>query len=272
MNTPDNTKQSGFTLIETLIALFILVLAVSAPLSLAYQSIQSSRTTTGNVLAFYLAQEALEYIKNWRNDNVNQTPPKQWDDGISTVCASFCDIDITKPNYPSAVNQCTPGNNHNSCGYLQYDAASNLYEVQNGVSENELKRSVQWNAINGYEAVVTVLVTWTVNGVDYEYELSERMYDTGTVAAEQIPICGNRKCELWEDYTSCQADCAGTGAGDTDGDLIQDVGDNCWCVSNPLQQDTDGDRVGDMCDWDIIERPPGGPIPPEACCDSACGQ
>ncbi len=42
----------------------------------------------------------------------------------------------------------------------------------------------------------------------------------------------------------------GTGAVDTDGDGIYDDQDNCPSVANPLQEDTDNDGLGDICDDD----------------------
>ena len=39
--------------------------------------------------------------------------------------------------------------------------------------------------------------------------------------------------------------------GDTDGDGILDVVDNCIRVANPDQRDTDGDGFGNVCDGDL---------------------
>ncbi len=38
---------------------------------------------------------------------------------------------------------------------------------------------------------------------------------------------------------------------DQDGDLVDDIIDNCTAVANPAQQDTDGDGFGNMCDGDF---------------------
>lgn len=42
--------------------------------------------------------------------------------------------------------------------------------------------------------------------------------------------------------------CNGVGAADTDGDAVQDCLDNCPSLNNPLQEDADGDGVGDACE------------------------
>jgi prepilin-type N-terminal cleavage/methylation domain-containing protein len=56
--------SSGFTLIETLVAIFILVLATTGPLSFAQSGLRASFVARDQVVAFYLAQDAIETIKN----------------------------------------------------------------------------------------------------------------------------------------------------------------------------------------------------------------
>src|SRR5262249_54890060 len=41
---------------------------------------------------------------------------------------------------------------------------------------------------------------------------------------------------------------AGTGAGDHDGDGVDDLSDNCPTVPNPSQANADGDALGDACE------------------------
>lgn len=56
--------QGGFTLLETLVAIFILVLALNALLTLTTDSLFTSNYAKNESTAVYLAQEAMDYIKN----------------------------------------------------------------------------------------------------------------------------------------------------------------------------------------------------------------
>jgi len=60
----------GFTLIETLVAISILVTAIVGPMTLASQALSSAYYARDQVTAFHLAQEAVETIRNVRDSNI----------------------------------------------------------------------------------------------------------------------------------------------------------------------------------------------------------
>lgn len=61
--------RRGFTMIETLVAVFILMLSITGPLYFVSQSLQSAYYARDQVTAFYLTQESVELIKNIRDTN-----------------------------------------------------------------------------------------------------------------------------------------------------------------------------------------------------------
>ena len=62
-------KHKGFTLVEAMVAISILSLAVTGPLIIAQKGLGSAIYARDQITAFYLAQEAVEYIRNVRDSN-----------------------------------------------------------------------------------------------------------------------------------------------------------------------------------------------------------
>lgn len=60
--------DSGFTLLEALVAISILMVAVSAPITIAQKGLSSAVYSKDQMIAAYLAQDAIEYIKNKRDE------------------------------------------------------------------------------------------------------------------------------------------------------------------------------------------------------------
>lgn len=100
-------KQKAFTLVETLVAISILTIALTGPLAIIAQALRSSYFARDQITAYYLAQEAVEYIRNQRDFNglqgVNAPAAGDWLHGVATDS----DLDPTDPN-ASLVNLYEP--------------------------------------------------------------------------------------------------------------------------------------------------------------------
>lgn len=99
IKTKINKTHSGFTLIETLIAILILMTTVVAILSLISSIIFSTRNQIRETTAKYLIQEGVEYIRNNRDSALNSGA--SWTDfstsgsscppvGVNTVSLCEC--------------------------------------------------------------------------------------------------------------------------------------------------------------------------------------
>lgn len=64
-----NTSR-GFTLIETMVAISLLMIAIVAPMSLTTQSLSTAYYARDQITAIHLAQEAIESIRHVRDNNV----------------------------------------------------------------------------------------------------------------------------------------------------------------------------------------------------------
>lgn len=61
-------KQSGFSLVETLVAISILLIVIVGPMGISMQTAKSSTFATEQIQAFFLAQEGMELAQKARDD------------------------------------------------------------------------------------------------------------------------------------------------------------------------------------------------------------
>ena len=159
-------KNSGFTLIETLVSISVLTLAVIGPLTLASYAIRSASVSQNQLTTFYLAQEAMEYIKNKRDNNA--LADASWLSGMTNCrSANGCTIDV--PN--NSVQTCSSG-----CPKLKYDGATGFYNHQTG-SDTIFTRQIKFSQISNYEEKVAVTVSWQeIFGAKF-FVLEENIFD-----------------------------------------------------------------------------------------------
>ncbi|OGG65931.1 hypothetical protein A3I99_03110 [Candidatus Kaiserbacteria bacterium RIFCSPLOWO2_02_FULL_45_11b] len=61
-------KQSGFSLVETLVAISVLLIVVVGPMTISMRTAKSTSFASEQVQAFFLAQEGLELAQKGRDD------------------------------------------------------------------------------------------------------------------------------------------------------------------------------------------------------------
>jgi type II secretory pathway pseudopilin PulG len=112
-------RQAGFTIIETLVAVLILTLSITGPMVFVNSSLRSAFLSRDQITAFYLAQDAIETIKNIRDENALQN--NYWLEGIILAdCPSndYCLIKVNTVSDPPIVEKC----NGTDCGPLNLDS------------------------------------------------------------------------------------------------------------------------------------------------------
>lgn len=62
--------KKAFTIIETLVAITILMIAISGPLSSSFRALTASTAARDQMTANFLAQEAIEMVRNVKDNNV----------------------------------------------------------------------------------------------------------------------------------------------------------------------------------------------------------
>ena len=68
--TDNRRLTTGFTLIETLVAISLLTVAIVVPMSLVTKSLSTAYYARDQVTAFHLAQEAIEIVRHVRDNNI----------------------------------------------------------------------------------------------------------------------------------------------------------------------------------------------------------
>lgn len=165
-------KNNGFTIVETMVAVAVLITIIAAPLTLAERSLASADAARQEITAVYLAQEAIEFVRNLRDSNV--LVGSAWLAGLDACTnAAGCGIDPTaaSPNNQLFVcntllftctlqiNKSDPTTNPSFAGLYGHQ------RVGSDWVKTEYTRMVFLNeTIANKEARITVTVSWTAGG------------------------------------------------------------------------------------------------------------
>jgi len=147
-------KQKGFTIVETLMALAVLLIAVAGPVYAIGQSFGSSEVVRDRTVAKYLAQEGIELVR-WYRDNIalakqNGLTPANW---IPTVCTTADGCFMSTVDAPA---QCPTG----TCPIMKQSQATNRYQYLTG-NDTRFTRTIKITEIDAdMSARVEVDVTW----------------------------------------------------------------------------------------------------------------
>lgn len=188
----DQGGEQGFTLLEVLIAVTILVFAITATFTSAQSGLQSSQESKNQIISYYIAQEAIEYIRNLRDTNSIvriATPTTNWlkdiaENGNSSTddpCfpGTYCTVDAVN----STLTQCSGGLNgcpnlmqnttQGSPSYLMYGYGS----AGAGWVNTNFKRVIQIEKLGATEAKIIVTVYWSRGSFSTSFTVRENIFD-----------------------------------------------------------------------------------------------
>ncbi len=174
-------QARGFTLIETLVAVSLMVIAIVAPMSLVSQALTTAYYARDQVAAYSLAQEAIEAVRAVRDGNIlsNATLGTSNDLLLSIPINQNFTADA-RVSGGAGLQSCGIG----TCPLLQVDTTNTLYGYQSGWNDTKFRRTVNAKyagpaAVNGGqdEIRVTVTVTWeTATGRTRSFKMYSNMY------------------------------------------------------------------------------------------------
>lgn len=115
-------------MIETLVAVVVLISAVVGPLTLAQRSIRSAVYARDQVTASFLAEEAIEYLRSMRDGN--QLERRTWLNGLTDCMGTgrLCTVDATQGR-DEAIERCKEStlSYGSECEPLAFHTASGRY-------------------------------------------------------------------------------------------------------------------------------------------------
>ncbi|KKT18792.1 MAG: hypothetical protein UW04_C0057G0008 [Parcubacteria group bacterium GW2011_GWB1_43_8] len=147
----------GFTLIETLVAITILSAAVAGPMVLSIKNIGTASVSQDQLVAFYLGQEVIEYVRNVRDTNILKESV-DWLDGLDVCKTNGCYIDVLNETDP--ITDCGTSGCVNR---LKFDKDTGKYNYTSD-EETIFTRTVKIEnpvGTNSDEAKISVSIKWT---------------------------------------------------------------------------------------------------------------
>ena len=161
----NNLKNNkGFTMVETLVAVAILMISIAGPLTIAQKGLTAAIYAKDQVIATFLAEDAVEYIKNMRDENVNAAAG--WLDNIEYVnngpCLDSTDLCVvsTVPGLAAASQGFSRVSNPDGT-VISNEGSGYAYGVS---QKTQFSRVYYLKNVTTDEATLIVKVTWA-NGV-----------------------------------------------------------------------------------------------------------
>lgn len=179
--------RTGFTLVETLVAISILLIVIIGPMTIAQKGIQNAYFAREQVTAVFLAQEAIEAVRKFRDSDGLEVYPVNpivgsesglawswYDDGavIPTSCAdgTGCAYDVINDSFEACSSGCalrrdTNGNYLHDSGSPTPFTRKVYIEEEIGGEVVSVKVDVSWNTkiFGGSTDKHVILQTWLYN-------------------------------------------------------------------------------------------------------------
>jgi|TARA_Y100000310_G_scaffold345866_1_gene471953 prepilin-type N-terminal cleavage/methylation domain-containing protein len=160
-------QSKGFTLVETLVAITILIVSIAGPLTIAMNGLSSAILARDQITASYLAQEAVEYIRNKRDENALQG--SGWMTNISQCVSQECTVDVQSGGNPQV---CGGG----GCDPLKYNETTGFYNYSSG-DISRFVRSVSLTNIDTDEVQIVVTMNWVTGVLSRSFVIKENIFN-----------------------------------------------------------------------------------------------
>jgi len=159
-------KKKGLTLIELMIAFFIVSFGLVGTFSVIQKIITASSMTSSRLIASYLAQEGMEIVRNVRDNNWLEGAGIDWDLGLKNCFSApnYCEADYNDQALISGTDRYLK---INSSGFYNYDSGTDTI----------FKRKIKIVHLEAEVLRVVTEVSWEEHGSEKSVVVEEILYD-----------------------------------------------------------------------------------------------
>lgn len=183
--------RRGFTLLEVIIAVSLIMIGLTATLFLITKTVSQMSVFPSELIAAYLTQEGIEIVRNirdtnWLEQKVDLSNP--WDEGLVPPDID-CSVTSCRADYTATTTTNPPHPTFSTVGggivaTLKFDSSSGFYNYTSG-DLSKFARSIKIVPVDldlpldGVNDVleVTVTVTWSEKGEPYSHTAQEKLYN-----------------------------------------------------------------------------------------------
>jgi len=169
--TPSNYLKGnsrGFTLVEALVAIAIMIVGILSALVLVTRVLYSTTIIQDRLTASFLAQEGMELVRQIRDTNFIKKLNREdvdWSNGLEAgnYIIDARDLQLTKVESDNIPN-------------LLYDNGSGYYNYLSG-DPTFFKREIIIEQINANQIRVKVLMNWKSKGINFDLEVENHLFN-----------------------------------------------------------------------------------------------
>lgn len=159
---------TGYSLVETLVAVSILLLSIVGPMTIAAKGIQTGIFVGDQTVAIFLAQEEIESVMAVRNEyalaNLGTSNVWDWTNG-GPLNACFnpngCSINWNSTGNPLyEVIACNPGNNNPCRLYFSTSTGRTRFNAESTGRQTMYTRTLHLQELSNREVIASSTVSW----------------------------------------------------------------------------------------------------------------
>jgi prepilin-type N-terminal cleavage/methylation domain-containing protein len=181
LQTSEFRLHRGFTLLEVLIAVFLLTIGLAGVFVVITKTLSLIAASPDKLIAAYLAQEGIEIVRNIRDTNRVEAatswdknlPLGDWQADYTTTAFSddpdILDDECASPSYYNCKI-------YNPSDYLRIDV-NGFYNYTSGTEITKFTRRITISDKTAAKMTVTVTVFWTEKGRPYNISVQEYLYN-----------------------------------------------------------------------------------------------